>query len=251
VRRDARIGNLDPPVGVEEAKTPRGEELMPMTSTRRSVGRVFVVVLLVGVAAAGVVLATATWLGGRDTGAILDQLGNRDEGGSRDRPYRSVAEAMRFADSVVVGSFTEVTPGRGFSWTLSPTGEEQTHEHEYGAEEAWINTVHAIFAVDEVLASARGSEVRPGSTVSVGIAIDNAVSATQGTSELAGLGTVVLYLVKSPVFDYQPELYAILEDGAFLATVSPQGALSYPLLDNSAVSVGDGRSVTDLRAAGD
>jgi hypothetical protein len=222
-----------------------------MTWNRRWIGRALVAVLLVGLAVAGLIFATTTWPGGRDAGGISQQLRDRDDGGSRDRPYRSVAEAMRFADSVVVGSFTEVTPGRGFSWTLTETGEEQRHEHEYGADEAWINTVHATLAVDDVLAPARGSEVRPGSVVSVGIALDDPVSASDATSELAGLGEVVVYLVRSPVFDYQSGLYAILEDGAFLATVNPEGALCYLFLEAGAVSVGDGRSITDLPAVSD
>ena len=56
-------------------------------------------------------------------------------------------------------------------------------------------------------------------------------------------------IARTPVYDYDPNLWAILEDGAFIGTVSSEGGVSFPILDEAAGLVPThGVTLTDLRA---
>jgi hypothetical protein len=55
---------------------------------------------------------------------------------------------------------------------------------------------------------------------------------------------VVLLLVEgSSVFNYRPDLWAILEDGGFLGQLGADGRVVFPILEDPEVLLGDEQSV--------
>lgn len=197
------------------------------------------------------------------TNGVIHELEHAQDVVSRERVYATPLEALPSFDYVghdgrvsspsqlvVVGTFTSVTPGRGFSWDHSQLGEERRVELEYGHEEAWINTIHVAFAVEEVIGKEADVELERGSEIQVGLALSGPVDFTAVKKELAGLGRVVVFLNRSAVFDYERDLWGILEDGAFIGRVDPEERIEFLILDETDGLEGiEGLTVEDLREA--
>jgi hypothetical protein len=161
----------------------------------------------------------------------MDELPTAQENVARLRQYDSIGEAVGWSELVAVGRFESVKEGRGFSWSLTADGEEVRHEHPYGSKDAWVHTIHITFRVGEVVASrATAFGVDAGDVLIVGLALDDTVDMARSAEELSALGEVVVFLVRSPVFDYSSDMWAILEDGAFLGQVTADGTIEFPVM---------------------
>lgn len=167
------------------------------------------------------------------------QMRGRAEAASRDVWYRSLDELLpnaRFAvpgeppesitDFAVVGEVVDVA--KGFGFVVMRDAPDGGLPGEFDSAGAMWKTVHLAFRVDRVLG---GGGVE--GTLKVGVAFDASADFKIIREGFKNLGRVVLFLQQdSPVFAYDPQLYAIAEDGALLAVVDQQsGRLSLPALD--------------------
>lgn len=154
-------------------------------------------------------------------------------------PYRTVAEAkpdvvylvdgaseLRFSEAFVSGAVVDVTPGRGFSWTFDDDIETRV-EHKFNGEGAQVSTVHLTVSVDHAVTVPSERDLS-GSTITVGLALAAPVDLAAIHRELVGGDKIVALLVHSPVFDYEPAVWAVLDDGEFLGRVGSNGAVSFP-----------------------
>ncbi len=170
----------------------------------------------------------------------LEFLRDRHEGTSGTRSFDSLdgllantrysvgdAPASSLTAAVVVGRFESVAPGRAFTVPGgdAPGGQEADFDD---PDAAW-KTVEASFAVDQVVSG----EAIKGSPLTVGISFGPDVDAKAVERDLRGLGHVALFLEKSPVFAYDPRVYGIVGDGALIASIDDEGALSLPVFEDS------------------
>lgn len=188
---------------------------------------------------------------------LAEALGARHEAAAGARPFDSVVDVLPnthyqrpdgttepLTELVVVGRITDVAQGRGFyvEGDDAPGGIETSFEDP----RALWRTVHAQVAVESVLPP--GPELQ---SVVVGLAFGSGTPFEVPAEGLPALGDVVLFLQKSPVFAYDPQIYGIVQDGALLADVGAGGELSLPALDDSeeAELLTPASTVEGLRAA--
>lgn len=185
----------------------------------------------------------------------IEQVAGRAGGQSRIRLYRSVDELLpnvRFGvddepakpitEMVVVGRITRVEPGRGFvvDGADAPGGRVV----DFSDPTALWRTLHLTVSVTERL----GTEPPP-PTITVGLAVDGGVNVGLMVEGLLTLGRVVMFLERSPVLAYDASLFAILEDGALLATLDPDGRISLPAApaEEAAELLGSSTTLAALR----
>jgi len=200
-------------------------------------------------AAAGAVVLVAAGCGGggdtpsASTDSIVEQLRGRASAVDRVRPYASVVEAMpqvtfvvdgdrefTISDLYVTGRIVDVSPGAGFSWTTDDvTDAEVRNQFEFNASEAWVSTLRVTV---EVARSIAGPGVSPNpDQIVFGLSLQSPVDIESARLDLMGMGQVALLLVQdTPVYDYDPSLWAVVEDGAFLGSVTTDGSIGFPLL---------------------
>lgn len=134
--------------------------------------------------------------------------------------------AQTYSDTVVAGRITDVTPGYGFVVDDydNATGTPTKFDHP----DALWRTAHLTVAVDRQL----GAGDAVGDTVVVGYTVGVQEDFEVVKQGFLALGDVVLPLEKSPVFDYNAEIYGIAADGDLLTTVNGD-QLSLPALGDA------------------
>jgi hypothetical protein len=176
-------------------------------------------------------------------GGTSESLETRDFADKRAQSlYTSFAEAMptvsyvidgsapvTASDLYVRGAVTDVVAGSSFLWQVDVNGEnEERVELKFNEEGAMISTVHLTIRPDVVITAGRNEQP---TEVVVGLALEAPADPVAVAEEFKRYGNVALVLHKSPVFDYEPSAWTILEDGALLATVGDDGVLRFPALD--------------------
>lgn len=105
--------------------------------------------------------------------------------------------------------------------------------------------MHLVIEVDRSIVAPGQLEIDQ-TTVTVGLAINAPVAVDAAREDLSTGGRVAVLLVRSSaVFDYDPALWAILDDGEFLGRVSAEGAVSFPALVKRGL-VPDGLTIEQL-----
>lgn len=163
--------------------------------------------------------------------------------------YGSPAEAMpqvryvvngrapiSVADAYFVGDFVDVVAGKSFRWS-EDSGSEVRHEVPFNSKDAQSSTVHVTFRVlRSIVDPSQKEELQPqfakGQTVTIGLALGGQINVDAVRAEFKSVGTFAALLYRpSPVFDYDKTLWAVVEDGAFLAKVVNGRAVVFPALD--------------------
>lgn len=179
------------------------------------------------------------------SGEALEDLRSRSETSTYERPYDSVGELIdlivaRHEDgpelgTVVRGTISAVEPGAGFRWDLSENGDNEVRvQLPYGDAEAMINTVHATIKVEEFLAP--HSDLRD-TEFQFGLAFSPRVPLEAAVADLTNLGEVVVFMDSSPVFDYQPGLHGVMENGQLIGIVN-NGNVEFPIADGDELDLG-------------
>lgn len=177
------------------------------------------------------------------TTAVADNL--RQRAARADRiggTYRSIAEAMpnvrylvdgrrevRIADLYVVGTVADVEAGKAFRY--QPVGgEDESTAVSYNSKEAQVGTIHLVVDVQRSITDGKTPE--PSGQVRIGLALDSPIDVEAARREFEGYGTLAFLLYRpSPVLDYGPDLWAVLEDGSFFAVVEESGTVEFLALD--------------------
>jgi hypothetical protein len=174
---------------------------------------------------------------------VISHLHARYDASAGARPFNSLDDLLdnvRFSmpgrqtrpmtDAVVVGKVTEVSKGMGFyvEGNDGATGIETDFDD---PRVEW-RTVHLTLAVERTLS---GSNETP---VTVGFAFGNAIPFDQIRHDFLSYERVLLFLQKGqPVFDYNPNVYGTIMDGALLGLVGSDGSISLPVLGDGAAEL--------------
>lgn len=128
---------------------------------------------------------------------------------------------LTVSDLVVVGTVSAVAHGIGGkdvdgAWV----------ETEFDDPAAIVRTYELTITIERVV----GGEYA-GEEVAIGLALGDAVTPEVALAGLRDLGRLVVFLTAdSPVFAYEPRLYAVLEDGGLTGLVAADGSLSLPVV---------------------
>jgi hypothetical protein len=137
-------------------------------------------------------------------------------------------EPKPITNAVVAGKITDVTKGRGMFWRQDGSGDPTFVA--FDDERAVAKVIHFTLQIERSL----DSTSNPGGRVRVGLAVGGGAEFRKLEVGLKSLGSVLLFLYRgSPILAYDSDLFAIVEDGAFLATVDPAGALDLPFIDST------------------
>lgn len=175
-------------------------------------------------------------VGGNGPG-LVEAIQTRHASAASVRPFDSLDDLLSnreyqladgspapLTEAVVTGEFVEVRHGRGFlvDGRDAPGGTVTQFDDPHAV---W-RTVHGRFRVGSVVSGRLDAP-----TIEVGFAFGADVETGQLEQDLKKLGQVLLFLNRSAVFSYAPEVYGTLMDGALLATVGPDGRITLPVLD--------------------
>ena len=223
-----------------------------MDTKRTSLSCSTVAVTLVG--AAAFVACSNSGTSANQTN-IFEHLRARSDSVSRapNGLYRTVREAMpdieydldgrdlRASELFVAGTIASVEAARSFRWEFLDDVEQRI---EVGNDDPsrQVTTYHFVVAVDGFTAAP--TVEAPTKQIVVGLAVSSGRGTpTAEVESLVGL-RVALVLIHSSVFDYDPGVWGVLQDGEFLGVVSPEGRITYPalmpddpLLSDSALTV--------------
>jgi hypothetical protein len=206
--------------------------------------------------AAGTLLAAAGGSGGGTPAPddVFETLAARHASGTRAGGiYSSLPEAMpqvrhvmdgrelSVADAYVVGKFVGVEPGRSHRWSFDDDTEVR-HETAFNAPDTEAGTVHVTLRIERSIVDPdQSADVEraftAGNTVRLGLALGAYIDVEAVRNRLTGLTLAALLHDSSAVFDYDPSLWAVLEDGGFLGVVGDDRTVTFPALDGSTFTV--------------
>lgn len=130
-------------------------------------------------------------------------------------------------DGTLVHASELVVVGRGVAIEAGRSGKDLGNdtwvESDFDDPDALSRTVHVVVEVD----SAPGSSDPP---VEVRVAFATSPDVTLEDAEVwfADAGRLVLFLTPSPVFAYDADLWGVVQNGAMVARVGSEGALTMP-----------------------
>ncbi len=204
------------------------------------------------------VAAAVTWVTSpaRDADYLSDHMRERLSLGAGVRAHKNVLDllpnvtvqsergARPAAAAVVVGRVVEVEKGAAFK----AQGEDSAGgtKIDFDDPSAQWKTVHLRLQVEDDFGRGKWE----GQVLPVGLALGRDVGFSSARSALMSFPRVVLFLnTGSAVFDYDPNLYAIVQSGATFTTVDDDGTLRAPFAEFEGQMLGGARTLDDLRRA--
>lgn len=203
--------------------------------------------------ASSILTATFCLTGCSNSPDAFEMISEVQEGADRVRVYSSWSELQRLSHSradefdvlQVVGEVLAVDDGAAFSWSTEPDGGEQRTQLPFDSDDAMVRTLHLTVRVDRVVGYS--SEVQREDEIMIGVAFSAESDLSGARDSFNDLPQSLFFLTKTAVFDYEPNLWGVLEDGALLAVPNDDGYLSFPALErNDAVQPPKGTSLEDV-----
>ena len=197
----------------------------------------------------GVVLLGTACTADSPRGAVFDAMRQRGASASRlQPPYRSLAELLpntkyqwpdakpkALIEAAVVGRISDVERGRGF---YLPDGDApRGTPTDFDDPRALWRTVHATVEVDQAIAGQL-----PAGRVVVGFAFGHEPPFEDIKRGLEVTGRVLVFLERSPVFDYADFVYGVPIDGTLLGVVDDDGRITLPAAEPADQKLLDGAS---------
>lgn len=187
---------------------------------------------------------------------VIAALSARHAGASVIQPFNSLTELLAnthyqvgdasprpLTEAVIVGRVTDVHPGRAFrvEGDDAPDGIATDFDNP----DALWRTVHASVAVESVISGA-ADEV-----ILVGFAFDPTLPLDDIEKQMIGFEQLLMFLNKSPVFDYDPDVYGTVFDGALVGLIDDEGHITLPALEETeeADLLRKAPTIEELRAA--
>lgn len=141
--------------------------------------------------------------------------------------YTIGGQQRPLTERVVVGVVSDVTRGFGFL-SSATTGDNPPEQVQFDDPMAQWKTIHLQVSAERELGGER--EGKSPTTAPVGLAVGQDADFEALKADLMS-GKFVFFLERSPVFFYEPQRLAIVEDGALLIPVN-QGRLTLPALSD-------------------
>lgn len=174
-----------------------------------------------------------------DSGELFESLADRGEGTSRTRLYDSWQTLLTTAscgdvgedgiDLAVEAKVLDINEGVGLRWTFDENGENSRKTlTAFDDASAEVRTVHFSLFVDRFIGG--NEKVSPGDELQIGLAVSPNVSIDEARRGLENASPAIFFLETSPVFDYEPGLFSISEDGLLVAVPDDDGQLTFPSL---------------------
>lgn len=178
-----------------------------------------------------------------ESGLAFADVTEFSEAGSAQYPYDSFESLTRLVSEraesdggmmIITGRITAVDPGASFTWAVEDEeadarGEQRT-QLKYGDKESWIDTIHLQVEVDSHIAGPKAP-----ATLTVGVAMNPGIGIDAARKDYGSLDSLVFFLRKSPVFDYEPELWGVIQDGSLMGELDESGTITFPLVDEPEV----------------
>jgi hypothetical protein len=210
----------------------------------------------------GVAMMAACSSPGSESGQVdmAENLRQRNDIATRSAPlYQSVREALpdqsylldgrdvRASEVFVAGTVVSVEAARSFLWELEDDVETRV-EVKNDDPRRQVTTYHMLVSVEKSVVAPLVDP--PKGEVVVGIAT-SAGSSSIKVDSLVGQRVAVV-LAHSAVFDYDPQVFSILQDGGLLGLVSDTGEISFPVLPADDPLISGGKiTLDDLLNSGD
>lgn len=183
-------------------------------------------------------------------GGLVQAMSQRAASGSRLQTYLTLAEllpntkfqwgagpARALTEASVLGRITDVQRGLGF---YLPDGDApRGTATDFDDPRVMWRTVHATVDIERLLAG----DVQQRDEITVGFAFGHTPDFSTIERGLKDFGRVVLFLDRSPVFDYDLTVYGTSADGSLIGLVDADGRITLPL-------VGDAEAPGLLRDSG-
>ena len=213
-----------------------------------------VLVSCIGVACVvGVAVAALPWLGsGSARDSVIEAMSARGETAMESVWYHESlidllpntkfqvgdAPARALSESVVVGRFVVVERGRAFF----TAGDEdpRTSAEEFDDPRVQWRTVHANLEVEQTIAGKQRDRVTVGFSF-----VGRSPDFEEIDEGLRDFGRVVLFLSKSSVFRYDPDVLGTVQDGSLVGLIDEDGDISLPLAGDAAGRLLNGASSVD------
>lgn len=182
------------------------------------------------------------------TDDAFDVIGQRQSNGSYELGPSTFVDYLDGSGEgqplVVEGTITSVEDGVGMMWTLDDQGEnEQRTILPFGDNSSMVESAHLVVDIDSVLAAPEDNAITDGQ-VRFGITVDDAGDVAALRSGLVDQ-SVVLFLRRNAVFDYEEDLFGVVLDGAMLCRRDESQPLECPALESGLASALELESVTD------
>lgn len=145
---------------------------------------------------------------------------------------------------VLEGTISAVDEGVGMTWTFeNESGPETQVILPFGNDDAMVNSAHVTLEVEHVIIGGT-DETNVGGHVRFGLAVDD-----EGDVKALGEGlpgqNVIVFLRRSPVFDYDEALYGVVVDGGLLCRRGESHPMECPGLQSGLAERLDVEAVTD------
>lgn len=152
------------------------------------------------------------------------------------RYFSEDGASFSLSDAYVRGEIESVTAGKSFIWAMDSDREVRS-EVPFESNSAMVTTYHLGIRVQvgfmsEINRLSAVREVSEGDLIQVGLALPGSGFLQELQNEWVGKKTIAVLLVsQNPVFDYQPQLWSILNDGIYLGLVDSVANVKFPALE--------------------
>lgn len=175
-----------------------------------------------------------------DENYVITRLQERSEMVSGSRPFNDLTDLLTnvsfsladgtpapLTEAVVVGRIQKVEKGRSFY--VEGADASEGIESAYDDSRGLWRTVHVTLLVDTSVSATAKAD----STVIVGFAFGADATFAEISDSFLAMQDLLLFLTETPVFDYAPDVWGTVADGALLGLVSSDGNISLPVQSQS------------------
>lgn len=152
------------------------------------------------------------------------------------RYFSEDGASFSLSDAYVRGEIEFVRAGKSFIWAMDSDREVRS-EVPFESNSAMVTTYHLGIRVQvgntsKVNMLSADREVLKGELIQVGLALPGSGFLQELQSEWVGKKKIAMLLVsQNPVFDYQPQLWSILNDGTYLGLVDSAANVNFPTME--------------------